>query len=91
MKLLENHVTIYEFAKLKRVYPNNVYAAIKDGKINVDLVGMGETRMIDLNKYKDYRFKDYPNKKNKIEEFFDYSEGAETVTNKKYKKRYDKR
>ncbi|PSK90847.1 hypothetical protein B0I18_107259 [Taibaiella chishuiensis] len=54
--LLQSHLSILEFSKQKQVYPTSVYSAIKAGKIKPDFVGQGCIKMIDLDKYRDYKF-----------------------------------
>jgi len=68
--LLKNHVTIMDFSKEKKVYPNSVYAAIKSGKITPDLVGKSGIKMIDLDKYRDFEFRINQPEKQTLHDWF---------------------
>lgn len=58
MDLLTTHLTITEFASLKKVERKYVYAAITDGRIVADKVGKHKTiTMINAAKYNDLKFK----------------------------------
>lgn len=88
--LLPNHVTIYEYAKLKKIYPPGVYRAIKNGRIIPDRVGKSEITMIDFEKYKDVEFRINPVSKNTIEDYFDYSDDTALTKIKRRNKKQKK-
>lgn len=54
--LLKSHVSIFEYAERKLVYPASVYSAIKAGKIKPDYIGHAKIVLIDLKKYGSYQF-----------------------------------
>ncbi len=52
--LLKDYVSIIEFARIKNVYPNTVYDAIKKGDITIELIGKAKLKWIDLSKHAGY-------------------------------------